>query len=276
MDYRDYSRSNLANWNDRVPIHRASLDYSADRFIADPTHLSGVVTFDAARLGNVRGKSLLHLQCHFGRDTLSWASLGAEVTGIDFSEPAIEEARRLSTASGVPGRFIVSDVYEAPARLSERFDIVYTGVGALCWLPDIRRWAEVVEAFLRPGGTFYVREGHPVLWALEYERPDDLLVLTYPYFETAEPVREETETTYTDGGATLAHPVTYSWNHGLGEIVTSLLEVGLVVTGLEEHRTVEWQALAFMVEGEDGLWRLPGGDERLPLMYTLMATKPGG
>jgi SAM-dependent methyltransferase len=274
--YEDYLRANLANWDDRVPIHRASTDYSADRFIDDPSHLSGVVAFDSARLGDVRGKKLLHLQCHFGRDTLSWASLGAEVTGIDFSGPAIEEARRLSEASGVPGRFIVSDVYEAPTRLPEQFDIVYTGVGALCWLPDIRRWAEVVDAFLCPGGTFYIREGHPVLWALDYERPDDLLVLTLPYFETEEPTREEDEKTYTDGEATLANPVTYGWNHGLGEIISALVEVGLVITGLEEHRTVEWQALPFMVKGDDGLWRLPSGEDRLPLMYTVTATKPGG
>jgi len=175
-----HRRVNRANWDERVAIHVASRQYDAAGFISDPTRISGVVAFDAERLGDVRGKSLLHLQCHFGRDTLSWASLGATVTGLDFSAEALVAARELSAASGVPGRFVEAELYDAPGVLHERFDIVYTGVGALNWLPDVRRWAQVVAGFLRPGGV----------------------LLGFPE-------------TYTDGDARLTNAVTYEWNHSL-------------------------------------------------------------
>jgi SAM-dependent methyltransferase len=267
-------RVNLANWDERVAIHVASREYNAAAFIADPTRISGVVAFDAERLGDVRGKSLLHLQCHFGRDTLSWASLGATVTGLDFSPEALTAARELSAASGVPGRFVEAELYDAPGVLHERFDIVYTGVGALNWLPDVERWAQVVAGFLRPGGVFYLREAHPMLWALDDERDDDLLVVAYPYFQTSEPLRWEFAETYTDGDARLANTVTYEWNHGLGEVIGALLAAGLELTAFDEHRSVEWQALPAMVRADDGRWHLPAGRERLPLMYSLKARRP--
>jgi SAM-dependent methyltransferase len=221
------------------------------------------------------GKRLLHLQCHFGIDTLSWARLGADVTGVDFSERAIVAARRLSGESGVPGRFLVAELYDSPNVLRERFDVVYTGVGAINWLPDIAGWAEVVSGFLEEGGTFLMREAHPVLQALDWQEADTDLVIRYPYFETARPTRWEEPNTYAGEGV-LDHPVHYEWNHGLGEVVTALLGAGLELRSLEEHRFLEWQGTPHMVLGTDGLWRLPAGQEDLvPLMYTVVATRPG-
>ena len=273
MPFDEARRANRDNWDDRVPIHWESPVYDVAGFIADPTRLSDVVAFDAPLVGEVRGHRLLHLQCHMGKDTLSWARLGAEVTGVDFSEPAIAAARRLSVESGTPGRFVVAELYDAPRVLPEAFDIVYTGVGALNWLPDIRRWAEVVAGFLAPGGRFYIREGHPMLFSLDW-RDDAALVVRYPYFETADPVVDDDPGTYA-GPGTVAHARTYEWNHGLGEGVAALLDAGLVITGLREHRDLEWQGLPQMTEGEDGRWRLPEAQRDLvPLMYSLWARKP--
>jgi SAM-dependent methyltransferase len=265
-------RANRDNWDDRVPIHWASPVYDVAGFIADPGRLSDVVAFNAPLVGDVAGRRLLHLQCHMGKDTLSWARLGAEVTGVDFSAPAIAAARRLSEESGTPGRFMVAELYDAPRALTEVFDIVYTGVGALNWLPDIRRWGEVVAGFLAPGGLFYIREGHPVLFSLDWR--DDALLLRYPYFETAEPIVDDDPNTYA-GPGTVAHARTYEWNHGLGEVVTALVDAGLQVTGLREHRELDWQGLPQMTQGEDGRWRLPPAQRDLvPVMYSLWARKP--
>jgi len=273
MPLDEFRLANRSNWDDRVGIHVPSREYGAAEFVADSSRISGVVAFDAERLGDVRGKRLLHLQCHFGRDTLSWAALGATVTGVDFSSKGIAAARRLSEESGVPGRFVETELFEAPSVLPERFDIVYTGVGALNWISDIHRWAQVVAAFLEPGGTFYIREGHPMLWALEDERDDDHLVVGFPYFETPEPMRFDSPITYAGEGS-VEHSVTYEWNHGLGEIITALLDAGLILVGLEEHRTLEWKMLPSMVEVGGGRYALPDHPERLPLMYSLTARAP--
>ena len=272
MPLDSHREANRLNWDDRVPIHLTSQKY--EDFKSDPQKLSRVVEFDRAELGDVHGKSLLHLQCHIGRDTLSWAKLGATVTGVDFSPRAVEAARKLSEASGVPGRFIESELYDAPTVLNDEFDIVYTGVGAICWLPDIRRWAEVVAGFLKPGGVFYIREGHPVMWALDDQREDEALVIGFPYFETAEPMRfDDEDTTYEGDGTKLDHHTIYTWNHGLGEIVSALLDVGLRIESLKEYRYCDWQALPTMQLSDDGRWRLPKNAERLPLMYSLRAVK---
>ncbi len=215
----------------------------------------------------------MHLQCHFGMDTLSWAKLGATVTGIDFSPKAVEAAKLLSEQSGVSGRFIEAELYDSPSILSEQFDIVYTGVGAINWLPDIKGWAEVVSHFLKPGGLFYIREAHPVLWSLEDDREDDKLIIRYPYFETTEPEKFEEEGTYTDGGEVLGKSTIYAWNHGLSEVMTALIDVGLKIEAFREYRFCEWQALTVMESGEDGRWRLPRNEERLPLMYSILARK---
>jgi SAM-dependent methyltransferase len=269
----DYRAANRANWDDRVAIHLRPDGYDAAGFAADPTVISDVVRYDRRHVGDVAGKRLLHLQCHFGKDTLSWARLGAEVTGVDFSEQAIAAARRLSEESGVPGRFVLSEVYDAPQVLDERFDIVYTGVGALNWLPDVAGWARVVAWFLAPGGMLYLREGHPVLWSLDW-REDEMLVVRYPYFETDDPVAWDEDSTNAGSGA-VEHTRTYEWNHGIGEILGALTGAGLRIESFREHRELEWQGLPQMEQADDGLWRLPAGRRDLvPLMYSLTAVRP--
>ena len=266
-----YMQANRTNWDERVPVHVASEMYDVKGFIAGYNPLPDV---QMDELGDVRGKTMVHLQCHFGLDTLSWARLGAEVTGIDFSPQAIEAAQRISEESGVPGRFIEADVYRAPSLLSRQFDIVYTGVGALCWLPDIKGWAGVVGQLLKPGGTFYIHEFHPVLWALDADRTDGMLSMTEPYFETVDPNRWEDIGTYADEDATFENTVTYEWNHSMGEIITSLIEVGLRIEFLHEQRTSVISVLPGMIETEEG-WTLSEKKERTPMMYSIRAVKTG-
>jgi SAM-dependent methyltransferase len=265
---------NLTNWESRVPHHLTG--YRIAPLLADPEALSGVVAFDRPRLGDVTGLETVHLQCHIGTDTLSLARLGARVTGLDFSPSAIDAARDLAARAGADIEFVVSDVDDAPGVLGrERFDLVYTGIGALNWLPDIRRWAAVVGALLRPGGRLFIREGHPVLQAMSDPRDDGLLVIEYPYFETPGGTRFHGPVSYVPHEGELDQPDTIEFNHGLGEVVTVLLGEGMRLTALEEHRSVPWMALgnALMVEGDDEEFRLREGSERMPLSYTLQAVK---
>jgi SAM-dependent methyltransferase len=268
MPLDKYRSANRASWDEMVPIHVRSEFYDVDGFRAGESSLKRI---DVEEVGDVRGKSLLHLQCHFGLDTLSWARLGATVTGIDFSGKAVEAARALGRETGIPGRFIECELYDAPAVVDERFDIVYTGLGALCWLPDIHRWAAVVAHFLKPGGTFYIREAHPVLWSLDEAGTKGALEITQPYFEVVQPMRFDDGSDYADPEASLENRVTYEWNHGLGEIVTSLIEAGLRIELVREHRECDWRHMPQMVKGADGFWRLPEKPERLPLMYSIRA-----
>lgn len=270
----DYQVVNRANWDDRVPAHVASVDYAVRRFLDEPGFISGVVRFDLPLLGDVAGLRGVHLQCHIGTDTVSLARLGASMTGLDFSGPAVAAATELAAATGADARFTQADVYDAADVLGAgTFDLVYTGVGALCWLPDVRRWATVVAALLRPGGRLFIREGHPMLWTMEDPRPDGLLSVRYPYFELAEPTVWEQGGTYVATDAEFAHNVTHEWNHGLGEIVTALLDAGMTVTGLAEHDSVPWDALPGMMTESDGEWRLAEAPARLPCSYTLRAVK---
>ncbi len=271
----EYSRINKANWDERAPAHAVSPDYEVESFIADPAFLSGVVRFDLPRLGDIRGLRGVHLQCHIGTDTISLARLGASMTGLDFSAPALDQARALAKRTGADATFVESDVYAAADLLGrEVFDLVFTGIGALCWLPSVSRWAAVVAALLRPGGRLFIREGHPMLWALDDERDDDLLVVTYPYFEREEPMVFSADGTYVATDTEFEHTVTHEWNHGLGEIVTALLDAGMNVTGLTEHDSVPWEALPGKMERvAGGEWRLADQPWRLPHSYTLQAVR---
>ncbi len=271
MTSTKYTDVNRTNWDERVPVHVASEMYAVEGFMAGGNPLPAV---QMDELGDVRGRTMVHLQCHIGLDTLSWTRLGAEVTGIDFSPQAIEAARRISEESGVAGRFIEGDVYQTHLLLERQFDIVYTGVGALCWLPDVKRWAEVVGRLLNPGGTFYIHEFHPVLWALDADRTDGVLAMTEPYFETAEPNRWEGIGTYADENATFESTVTYEWNHGMGEIITSLIQAGLRIEFLHEQPTCVISVLPGMIETEEG-WVLPGKTMQAPMMYSIRAVKTG-
>ncbi len=271
----EYAFVNRANWESRVDHHVASDGYDVGRYIDDPSHLSHVVMFDRARLGDIADRDVVHLQCHIGTDTLSLARLGARVTGLDFSPKALASARRLAAACEQPVRFVESEVYDAPAVLgSNRFDLVYTGVGALCWLPDVRRWASVVAALLRPGGRLFIREGHPMLWALTDPRPDGLVTLEFPYFEIVGGTKFVETATYVAHDHELSHPETIQFNHGIGEIITALIRVGMELTAFEEHDSVPWAALGDQMENVGGgEYRLRDRPERLAASYTLQAVK---
>jgi SAM-dependent methyltransferase len=272
-----YSEVNRASWDERVPAHVASPDYQVSRFADDPDHLSEVVRFDLPRLGDVRGLRGVHLQCHIGTDTVSLARLGASMTGLDFSAPAVAAAQDLAARTGTDVRFVQSDVYAAADVLGHgRFGLVYTGIGALCWLPDIRRWAEVVAALLAPGGRLFLREGHPMLWALADERDDGLLVVDHPYFERLEPMVFDDDGSYASTDVVFENTTTHEWNHGLAEIITALMDAGLELTGLTEHDSAPWAPFPGMMEkSADGEWRLANRPWRVPCTYTLQAVRRG-
>jgi SAM-dependent methyltransferase len=269
----DYRAVNRANWDERVPAHAASASYGLDRFRADPAHVSDVVRFDLPRLGPVAGLRGVHLQCHIGTDTVSLARLGARMSGLDFSASALDVARGLAADLGVDVDFHQADVYDAVSVLgAASYDLVFTGIGALCWLPDVYRWASVVAALLKPGGRLFLREGHPVMWALD-ERRTDGLVVDWAYFETPEPLVWDEPGTYVETDHVFTSTVTHTWNHGLGEIVTALLDHGLTLTQLVEHDSVPWEALPGQMVADGNEWRLAERRERLPLSYTLQAVK---
>jgi SAM-dependent methyltransferase len=270
----DYLGVNRANWDDRAAAHAASPGYAVERFVADPTFLSDVVRFDRPRLGAITGLVGVHLQCHIGTDTISLARLGAKMCGLDLSPASLAEARTLARRTGSATAFIESDVYHALDALAPAsFDLVYTGVGALCWLPDIARWASVVAGLLRTGGRLFVRDGHPMLWAVD-EAHTDRIVIDYPYFEQENPLVFDDAGTYVETDAAFNHNVTHTWNHGLGEIITGLLDSGMEVTGLVEHDSVPWLALPEqMTRDGSGEWRLTDRPWRLAASYTLQARR---
>ena len=271
----EYMEVNRANWDQRAPAHAKSPEYNLPRFIDDSAFIGEVVQFDRALLGDVSGLKGVHLQCHIGTDTIGLSRLGARMTGLDFSPAAIEQARTLVAKSGDDVTFVESDVYDAASALGgEQFDLVFTGIGALCWLPSISRWAATVAALLKPGGRLFIREGHPMLWSLADARPDGLLVVDYPYFERDEPSVWEDGGTYVETDVGFTANTTHEWNHGLGEIVTALISQGLQITGLVEHDSVPWEALVGQMTNDDrGEWRLAERPWRLAASYTLQAVK---
>ncbi|CAB4551584.1 MAG: methyltransferase domain-containing protein [Actinobacteria bacterium] len=273
MTAGDYLSINLANWNARVPLHEAG--YGLESFREDPTYLSQVVRFDLPRLGDVTGLDAVHLQCHIGTDTISLARLGARTTGLDFSGPALEVARRLAADGGQEVEYVEGDVYGAVEVLGAgRFDLVYTGIGAICWLPDIRRWARVVADLLRPGGRLFIREGHPVVWSLCDPRPDGLLVIEFPYFAVEGGTVFHEADTYVPHDEPVSSPDIVHFNHGLAEIFNALWDAGMQITAFEEHDSLPWNVAGdAMVQGDDGEFRLREQPERLPCSYTLQAVK---
>lgn len=272
----EYLDANRANWNERATLHAArdGSGYGVLRYVEDRDALSDVVRFDQPLLGDLSGKRAVHLQCHIGTDTLSLARLGARVTGLDFSDNAVEEARRLVGETGDSVDFVRSDVAHALEILpSGEFDLVYTGIGALCWLPSITEWAGVVADLLAPGGTLHIREGHPVLWSMNETLPG--LTLAFPYFEQPAPLEWDDDSTYVEVSAPLQSTRTYEWNRSLGEIVTALLDRGLRLDALIEHDSVPWEALpGRMTLRPDGEYALTEQPSVMPLSYTIRASKP--
>ncbi|VVJ19938.1 Uncharacterised protein [Amycolatopsis camponoti] len=267
---------NKANWDERAALHAASPESSFATIAADPAYLSGVVRFDRPRLGDLAGLRAVHLQCHIGTDTVSLSRLGASMTGLDFSGAALTEARRLASAAGASIDFHEANVYDAVEVLGAgRFDLVYTGIGALCWLPSIARWASVVAGLLRPGGRLFVREGHPMLWALD--ETADPAWPRYPYFEHAEPLVFDEPETYMKVSRKLENSISHSWNHSLGEIITALLDNGLTLTAFTEHDSVPWNAIPGQMTHDEAAdeWRMTDTPSRVAASYTLQAVKGG-
>lgn len=276
----EYAQVNRAHWDSRAAAHAASAGYDVARLISGERRLSDVVAFDEPRLGSLEGLEGVHMQCHIGTDTLSLSRLGARMHGLDLSPASLEQARRIAREAGEDITYVEAQVYDAPAVLGEgRFDLVYTGIGAIGWLPDIDRWGAVVRSLLRPGGMLFMREGHPMLFAIDEVRAaaDGLVCAEYPYFETVEPFVDESEGTYVETAEHLPASRNLSWNHGLGEIVMALISRGMVVELLEEHDSVPWEALPGRMLGiGGGEWRLADRPERLAHSYTLRARLPRG
>ena len=272
----DYRTLNRANWDERAPAHAASPGYHLDEFRSDSAYLSEVVRFDLPLLGDVAGLRGVHLQCHIGTDTISLARLGARMTGLDFSPAGVAQARALSEDLGAGVDFVEADVYDAADVLTEgEFDLVFTGIGALNWIPSVARWAAVVARLLKPGGRLFIREGHPVLWALADIGDDGRLVIEFPYVEREEPTVWDEQGTYVETDAEFEHTVTQEWNHGLGDIVTALLGEGLRLDALVEHDSVPFDPFPGHFESlPNGEFRLKDRPWRLPHSYTISATKP--
>lgn len=263
-----YYETNRRNWNERTRIHARSRFYDLDGFRAGRNTL---LPIEREEVGAVAGKSLLHLQCHLGTDTLSWARLGARVTGIDFSEEAIIVACGLRDELGLDARFLPANLYGLPERLHEPFDIVFTSYGVLCWLHDLPRWARIAAGYVRPGGCFYLAEIHPLAVAIGDGVEGDRFRLTFPYFPQPEPLYCEPGETYTDGGNTGTG--SYEWPYHIGQVVTALCDAGLRIEFLHEHPCCCYPCLPEMRQDDNGLWWRPHND--LPLLFSLRARKDG-
>ena len=265
---RERMEINRRYWNEVVPVHARSKMYNVEGFKAGGLSLDKL---ERGEVGDVAGKRLLHLQCHFGMDTLSWARLGARVTGMDYSPPAIEKARGLAEECGIDARFICCNLYDLPHQLAGEFDIVFTSYGVLCWLPDLRQWAGIAASYVKPGGFFYIAEFHPFSYVFDDEA--DTLKYRYPYF-AQEATRFEFDGTYADKEAKLKNREDYEWTYRLGDVVTALVEAGLRVEYLHEHAFTVYEQLAFLEKAEPGRWRFPRGEQPIPLMFSLKASKP--
>jgi len=271
---RDWRAVNRANWDERVAVHLKAPGYDLAPLRAGRGKLNAV---EEAELGDVRGLRVLHLQCHFGADTLSLAQRGATVVGLDFSAAAIDAANALATELGLTdrARFVCADLYDAPAAIPEpaSFDLVYVTWGATCWLPDIRRWAEIVAGFLKPGGRLHYADGHPAALVLDdlAQQPDGMPGFFISYFGR-QPLTFDDPSDYADPEARLANATNVSWLHPLSDIVCSLLDAGLSLDWLHEHAQVPWRMFQILEQRDDGDWHWPGRPW-LPLAVSLQASR---
>jgi 2-polyprenyl-3-methyl-5-hydroxy-6-metoxy-1,4-benzoquinol methylase len=262
---------NRRSWDERAAIHARDTTgfYALDRFRAGENPLNGI---EAAELGDVRGKRVLHLQCHIGLDTLRLARLGAVVTGLDFSSAAVEAARGLARGTGLQADFVEGTVDEAPRLTPGPFDLVFTTWGVLCWLPDIRNWARVVASVLAAGGELYCADAHPGFSMLE--EVAGRLVPTYDFQTPADrPLEFKDATTYTGDPTILTHQSMREWIHPLSAILGALIDAGLTITMFREHENLPWQAVPMLVPTPEQRWRLPDGHPRVPLSFSVRARK---
>jgi len=261
----DYKAINKETWNQRTEVHFDSDFYDNKAFIAGRNSLNSI---ELDLLGDVTGKSILHLQCHFGQDTIQWTRQGCTpATGVDLSDKAIDRARELAKICNSNAEFVCSDIYELPQNHEGQYDIVFTSYGTIGWLPDINKWAEVVNHFLKPGGKFLIVDFHPALWMFD----NDFTKVCHRYFNT-EPIIEE-EGTYTDGDEKL-NAKCISWNHGLGEIIMSLINQGLHISSVTEYDYSPYDCFGdHTVKVAERKYRLKSMDDKLPMVYAIMAEK---
>lgn len=266
MTKEDYFSANRDLWNQRTTVHLGSSFYNLEGFKKGETALTPV---ELKELGDVSGKSLLHLQCHFGMDSLDWARRGAKVTGVDLSDTAIEEARKLNAELGLDAEFVCCNVLDTCEYVKGQFDIVFTSYGTIGWLPDLAPWARVVAEKLKPGGLFYLAEFHPVVWMFD----DEFTRIAYSY-ENREVIVTENQGTYTDRNAAISGKE-YSWNHSISEVLNALLDAGLRLTRFNEYMFSPYPCFRNTVETAPGQWEIRGMQGKLPMMYSVTAVKPG-
>lgn len=262
---------NRRNWEERAAIHArdSTGDYMLDRFRAGEDALHSI---EAAELGDISGKRVLHLQCHIGRDTLCLVRRGAIVTGLDFSGAALRVARRLSDETGLKAEFVEAAVDQAPELAPGPFDLVFTTWGTICWLPDVRKWAEVIASVLAPGGELYFADCHPGFAVLEEYAGK--LVPTYDFQTPPDrPLQFAAETTYTGDPTVLSNQSTREWIHSLSAVLGGLMDAGLAITMFREHEVLPWRGLPSLVPATERMWQLPDGAPRIPLSYSLRARK---
>ncbi len=263
--WQSFFEENKSLWNEKVEVHLKSAFYDHASFLKGKSSLTEI---EINALGEVRGKSLLHLQCHFGQDTLSWARLGAKATGVDFSEKAVEAARRFNDELGLDASFVLSELYSLPGVLTGQFDVVFTSFGVLAWLPDMEKWAEVVAHFLKPGGIFYIAEFHPMLYLFNF----DNCKMEYGYFSEKLPYQEQVKGTYADPNAPIDH-TEYFWNHATSEVITALLRQGLILLEFTEYDYSPFNCFPNMKEREPGRYVWGDTGLRLPHVFSLKMIK---
>ena len=260
-----YVELNRAHWNELVPIHAESSMYDLEHFNATGSR----EWLDAGALGDVRGKRLLHLQCHIGTDTLSWVRHGANVTGADFSQAAIDVARDLGEKLELAAEFVCADLDDLPRVLDRRFDVVYTSYGVLTWLPDLIPWGRTIAELLETGGRFYIVDTHPFarMFGTHFGK------LQSSYFHTDEPRISVEDGSYAEPDAILENKTSCEWQHSISDIVNALTAADLTIDELRELPYLMFQRFPEMVRGDDGWWRLPESEERFPLMFSILAAK---
>ncbi len=261
---KNYLEINKESWNQKTEIHVKSKFYDMKGFLAGKNSLKDI---ELGLLGDIRGKTVLHLQCHFGQDTISLSRMGAEVTGVDFSDKAIEKAEQLAEETGENAEFICCDIYDLPKYLDRKFDIVFTSYGTIGWLPDLDKWARVVSQFLKPGGKFIFVEFHPVVWMFD----SNFEKVAYNYFNSGAIV-ETLEGSYAEKEADLSQQYVM-WNHGLGEVFSCLLNHGLAIMAFDEYNYSPYDCFNHTLEFDAGKFRIKHLDSKIPMVYSILARK---
>ena len=262
--YKNYFEANKDLWNKRTTVHIKSSFYDLPSFLAGKSSLKEI---ELNELGEIAGKSILHLQCHFGMDSLSLARMGAKVVGVDLSDTAIHEAKKLNNDLGLNAEFVCCNLFDLEHHVSEKFDIVFTSYGVIGWLPELNKWAETITHFLKPGGFFYMAEFHPVVWMLD----EDFEKVNY-YYHNHELIVVDTQGSYANAEADI-HGKEYSWNHGISEVLNALINRDLQLDFFNEYSYSPYPCFKNIVQGEDGNWRVKGLEDKIPMVYSLKATK---